>query len=192
MLSLLLLGAHATLPIERDVRLARPCTFWERSIDLDSLAQRASQVGGLTLSVDPRIRDLRVILFAEQRPLGQPLAKVADCLDLAWRRSGDGYLLYRTREFAEAQNGFLSVLKRDADQALDEKLAEWRNSPFVSARDGRERIARVDEAIKRLEATSSREGDFGDRQAALYREWEELRSLLGVAHVPVIALVKAM
>lgn len=191
-LGLLLVGSLGARPIEKDARLSLTCSFWERSIDLDSLVRRASGMSGLNLVVDPGIGDLRVILFEEKQPLGQTLARVADCWDLAWARTDGAYRLYRTKEAAEAQKGFLATLKRDADAALDARLDDWRELSATSANESRNRIAQVDQAVRRLQTTVGPPAELASKEADLRSERDDLIRFMGVDRTPVIALVKAM
>ena len=186
------LAAQSSRVIEKDARLSIPGSFWERSIDLDTLVKRASVMSGLALAVDPEIRHMRVILFEENQPLGQTLARVADCWDLAWARTDDGYRLYRTKEAAVAQGGFLAEARNDANALLDRQLEEWRKAPFVSPREGRRDEARLDEATKDLEASSALPKDRAARWTEFRDEKQALDHLLKAADPPVLALAKAM
>ena len=117
-LSLLLLCGQGALAIEQDPRLSQPSGFWERSIALTELLSRASSMGRVRLTVDPKLAADRIDLRVKGRPLGEILAHVAECLDLDWQSAGAGYRLFRRPYVEQLQQGFIAEYKRKSAQGL--------------------------------------------------------------------------
>jgi hypothetical protein len=124
--ALLALGMQGSLYIGDDPRLAMPCSMTVDKIDLRALARDTGKIAGIPLAANPAVACERVTLNVHERPLGEILAKVADCLDLDWRQNGRGYVLLRRPEVERMRHDYLRQYEAISDEALSAQIALWR------------------------------------------------------------------
>jgi hypothetical protein len=191
-LGLLLLGSSGTPPIESDSRLFKAHTLWERSIDLAQLVERASDLTGLKLTVAPTVQDERAILFVKDKPIGQTLAKLADCLELSWRSTKDGYELYRDKDAVAARREYAQSNLWQSEASLDAQLQTWRLAPFASAKDCRRMMQEAQDARRRLNQMSPPPADLQAQTDYFLERMKTLHALQPLAEMPVLALAKAL
>lgn len=111
--------------ISSDLRLNKITTLDESLAPIETFLTTASSASDVTLSAAPSIKNLKVDVFVDNKPLGETLAKIAETLDLEWARTADGYLLQENAQAANALRVYLSAEDRLADKQLNHRIATY-------------------------------------------------------------------
>lgn len=108
-----------------DDRLAKNADFDASLQQITDFCSEASQRSGVELSVSRELRDLKVDVFVDKRPLRETLDKVAKVLNCSWTPTDKGYAL--TMEIP-LQNRERNFNKAEYDLSLkDLELQLWAN-----------------------------------------------------------------
>jgi hypothetical protein len=177
---------QAPLALAKEPALARPARIQANLRSVASLLSELSQKHGVALRASAEAAERKVALQVERRPLGWTLDRVADVLDLEWRREGGGYLLVQTPESA------LDWARARAE-AHARRRAEWRAAIERLARAGGAKLSEVQSELFRFENEAeglrqTRPPGWSDRLARLQVRLAELRALaepaaFALAHV---------
>lgn len=118
--------ARPPLLIEDDPRLAGTCTVWETAVGLRDLLRRFQLANHVELKFACPFRDQLVTVFVDAKPAGKVLSLIANCLDLDWRRSGNGYELYLPAYVKRMEHSCEDEMTQATVHAWHRKLTDLR------------------------------------------------------------------
>lgn len=82
-----------TAQLEADARLSKPVTLQDKASPLNRVAEELSSATGVHLTVEPRLQDRSITAICDQRPAGEVMNALQNCLFLRWTPTKEGYRL---------------------------------------------------------------------------------------------------
>lgn len=160
----------ATIVAGQDVAFSepeyrKPVALRERLIPVDDLCRQLSKELGVKLQAASDVRDLKLALRLRGRSARWTLERVADVLDLEWKRVSEGYELRApaasTQALREARRQADSRMRAARRKALD-ALATAAGKSFAELKSERDTLA-----AEREQMLADRKPGWSDRVAAL-------------------------
>ena len=155
-LCVILTGQHALAQetLINDPRLQTRITVWLKMEPLRDTLRAISKQTGVPLRCQDALQHHKVSVFVENRPAGEILTQLASLFRYAWRKDGEGYVLYVPDETRLQEESVLRAAREARVRALRDVI----------------RFAR--EAIKNEGEVSKLFTDDSDSQAsAPFSEW---------------------
>lgn len=128
-----------------DPRLKATTTFAERYLPLPQFAERLAAATKAPIGVEPSMSGRKLVLFVDDRPAAETMARVADALGSHWIVKANGWSLIRDGTINEAERA--APAARDA--ARRKALAEWVGQTIEKPGDSRDTLRQATSALLR-------------------------------------------
>ena len=109
--------------ISADARLAKPTNIDAALMPIQTFLKNASDSAGIVFSASPSIKNLKVDVFVDNKPLGETMAKLAEACDLQWSRNGEGYELSDNSSITAQHHAYMAAEDRLAQKLLNRNIA---------------------------------------------------------------------
>ena len=109
--------------ISADARLAKPTNIDAALMPIQTFLKNSSDSAGIVFSASPSIKNLKVDVFVDNKPLGETMAKLAEACDLQWSRNGEGYELSDNSSITAQHHAYMAAEDRLAQKLLNRNIA---------------------------------------------------------------------